>query len=389
MAVNDVENEESDFSAGVRWANAWQAMFFSLYCIVMLISLALFFCLVRAVAKLKERKETPIYFFLFFLFFISLVEDSLIIQQFIMIYHKTKHTNTLCQLFSFVVYGNKCLQAFTVLALLTYTFVFVQFKRTVIEQRAKRFFPLIVIVLLVFELLFAIWPALNVRASSSEQFCYHVDASYSNQRRTGWLYLVLYPYFIPVMMAVFPVVKLALKLRDKSLLDTHAVQARITLVVVIGYFFFHLLYYTLMLGRETEALILERSEWRKLLGLHVWYITRPMFALIGYGWFITIPLAPFVFDPDLMTEFPGNWINKEKIALKEEENRNSICMSDTSSSRRTPPETLNRSDNEEVGVGHVTWKEDGNRNSFENAMHADYHDPDRIDASEYNQASIV
>ena len=384
MAVDDVENDQSDFSTGARWANAWQSMFFSLYCVVMVISLFLFMCLIRAVAKFKDRKETPVYFFLFFLFFISLVEDSLIIQQFIMIYHKTKHTNTMCQLFSYVIYGNKVLMAFTVLALLAYTFVFVQFKRTIIETRVKRFFPLIVITLFIFELLFAIWPAINIRASSSEQFCYHVDSSYATQRRTGWLYLVLYPYFVPFLLGLFPMVKLGLKLRNRSLLDTHAVQVRITLVTVIGYFFFHLLYYMLMLGREAEALILERSAWRKLLGLHVWYITRPMFALIGYGWFIVVPLSPFTFDPDLMTEFPGNWINKRRIAMKDEENRNSICMSDTSSSRRTPETSLNRSSSGK----NVTWKEDGNKNSFENPLQMEY-DPDRIEASEYNQASVV
>ena len=42
--------------------------------------------------------------------------------------------------------------------------------------------------------------------------------------------------------------------------------------MVVGYFFFHLLYYFLMLGRETEAMVLDRSRWRKLLGLHVWYM---------------------------------------------------------------------------------------------------------------------
>jgi hypothetical protein len=77
----------------------------------------------------------------------------------------------------------------------------------------------------------------------------------------------------------------------------------ITLSVVVGYFFFHLLYYALMLGRETESLVLDRSHWRKLLGLHVWYITRPMFALIGYGWNIIVPLAPFSFDPDFQVGY--------------------------------------------------------------------------------------
>merc|ERR1719510_2498401 len=110
------------------------------------------------------------------------------------------------------------------------------------------------------------------------------------------------------------------------MLESEVASVKITLSVVLGYFFFHLLYYFLMLGR---------SRWRKLLGLHVWYITRPMFALIGYGWNIVVPLAPFSFDPDFQAVFPGTWINRHKIAAKDEETRNSICMSDAGSIRRS------------------------------------------------------
>ena len=30
------------------------------------------------------------------------------------------------------------------------------------------------------------------------------------------------------------------------------------------------------------------------------HITRPMFAVISYGWHICVPLAPFAFDGDIM-----------------------------------------------------------------------------------------
>ena len=88
-----------------------------------------------------------------------------------------------------------------------------------------------------------------------------------------------------------------------------------------------------------------------------------MFALIGYGWNIVVPLAPFAFDTDFQarklenasrhclfeldtpfqTVFPGTWINRHKIAAKEEETRNSICMSDAGSIRRYNCTPLNLS----------------------------------------------
>jgi hypothetical protein len=42
------------------------------------------------------------------------------------------------------------------------------------------------------------------------------------------------------------------------------------MMVTGGFFFFHSLYYLLMLGREIESSILDKSEFRKMLGLHIW-----------------------------------------------------------------------------------------------------------------------
>jgi hypothetical protein len=47
-------------------------------------------------------------------------------------------------------------------------------------------------------------------------------------------------------------------------------QLKIVLTSCGGFFFFHLLYYILMLGREVEVVILDKSEFRKMLGLHIW-----------------------------------------------------------------------------------------------------------------------
>ena len=47
-------------------------------------------------------------------------------------------------------------------------------------------------------------------------------------------------------------------------------QLKIVLTTCGGFFFFHLLYYILMLGREIEIALLDKSEFRKMLGLHIW-----------------------------------------------------------------------------------------------------------------------
>lgn len=331
---DDVELDQSDFSSKVRWASSWQSIFFALYCFVMLISLILFLCLLRSIAR-NSKKEVPTYFFLIFIFFLSLVEDALIIQQFILVNVKTRHTTTLCQFFTYVVYGNKIVLALTVTSMVVYTWIQVEFKRSVIEQTMRKYFPVLILGLLVVEMLLTIEPTLNVRGSAAEQYCYHVDKRFSTRRRTGWLYLVLYPYFIPLAVCVAPCIKLGLKLRDKAVLSILVPHVKITLVTVLGYFFFHVLYYLLMLAREIEAQTLDQNHWRQLLGLHIWYITRPMFALVAYGWYIVVPLSPFLFDPDFMREFPGNFLNRQELVHKDEENRNSICMSDTVSTAET------------------------------------------------------
>ena len=132
----------------------------------------------------------------------------------------------------------------------------------------------------------------------------------------GWLYYVLFPYFIPLVLVLYPAFKIVMKIRQchGAATERERCQYQIVLSVIGGYFFFHMFYYLLWMGRETEALILEKSAFRQLLGLHVWYIARPLFALINLGWHITTPLSPFVFDADLLEELPGPWVNKNRTA---------------------------------------------------------------------------
>ena len=146
-----VQQDDNDFASGTPIANIWQVIFFSLDCIVMMISLFLNMCLVRAVAR-NIYKETPLYFFILFIFFTSLVDYDLIIEHFMTLLGHQQHTTSICQFFSFTMLGNRLLQANTVLALLYQSWICLEQKKTTIEQNVKLFFPLILLGLIVVEL---------------------------------------------------------------------------------------------------------------------------------------------------------------------------------------------------------------------------------------------
>jgi hypothetical protein len=319
-AADTVSEDEADF------ATTWHSVFFVLYCFVMSVSLVFYLCLLRAIATFG-RKETVVYFALIFLFFTSLVEDAVVVQQFIMAHVETAKTTSLCQLFAYVVFGNRILQAEITVALAFYAWFAIEKKVAAVEKSGTHYFPAVVIALLLLELIISIWPAMNVAGSEdSGQFCHLLDQDYARQRRTGWLYLVIFPYLLPLLLCAFPCIRLGLKLRAGATVEPNTSLAKISLVVAVSYFFFHLLYYLLMLGREIEALMLDRPAWRKVLGMHVWYITRPMFALIAYGWHIVVPLAPFAFDEDLRAVFPGSWMNRRRLEGEENTRRNTMAQ---------------------------------------------------------------
>lgn len=334
--MKEVESDENDFNGRSSWANSWQTMFFSLYCIVMFFSLFFYLCLLRAIALGNRSKETPTYFFMVLLFFTSLVEDALVIQQFITLHHDSVHTPVTCRLFTYVLFGNKILQPLIVMTMLIYTYLLVEMKNTPVQQKTKEYFPMLVLVMWGIELFLTIWPTMNVTSGATGQYCYHIDDSYETERRTGWLYHLIFPFILPLVIGLVPALLILNKLRRGLIVACQEVPVNLALVLAASFFFFHLLYYTLMLGREAEALALDRADWRRLLGLHVWYITRPMFALIAYGWHVVVPLAPFAFDHDFFNVFPGTWINRRRIALKEESSRNSFRMNEPSPRKKNP-----------------------------------------------------
>ena len=55
--TDEVSQDQSDLKGGFRWANLWSVVFFSLDSIVMIISLVLNMCLVRAVARNRHKER--------------------------------------------------------------------------------------------------------------------------------------------------------------------------------------------------------------------------------------------------------------------------------------------------------------------------------------------
>ena len=63
---------------------------------------------------------------------------------------------------------------------------------------------------------------MNVSGTRSGEFCYRIDGSYTTERLHGWFYLVLFPYFVPLAISLFPVIKLSLMLyrRNRTMLES-------------------------------------------------------------------------------------------------------------------------------------------------------------------------
>ena len=79
-----------------------------------------------------------------------------------------------CGLFKFTVYGNRVLQASTVLAILYFNLLAVYLKTSKCETIGRQLFPVIVLVLLLIELATTLPPALNVRADDSQRFLHTI-----------------------------------------------------------------------------------------------------------------------------------------------------------------------------------------------------------------------
>ena len=83
--------------------------------------------------------------------------------------------------------------------------------------------------------------------------------------REGWLYTVIFPYLAPLVLAVPPIVFLALRLRAANIIEPQRSQVVVSLTVVTAYFIFYLLHFILMTARQVDFMV-GPSSFHKLLG---------------------------------------------------------------------------------------------------------------------------
>ena len=119
--------------------------------------------------------------------------------------------------------------------------------------------------LLLLEVLMVLGPVLGVRAGVTEQSCVFISGEMEVRARDGWLYTVLFPYFLPLVAAVGPFIYLAIRLKEGHIIEPQRSQVMVTMAVVGGYFVFHLLYFILMTARQVEFLV-DMSHMGRMLG---------------------------------------------------------------------------------------------------------------------------
>ena len=76
------------------------------------------------------------------------------------------HTTGICQFVTFVILGNRLLQAFGVIALSYYSWAMMIFKTKRIENLVRQFFVFIIGGLILLEMIFALPPASNLQGTA-------------------------------------------------------------------------------------------------------------------------------------------------------------------------------------------------------------------------------
>jgi len=313
---SSVEQDEFDIQSPLQ--SSWAISFSILYLLVMILSISLYLSMVRAIAKTSVHNLT--YHLVFLLFFAALVEFAILLEEFMSRFDLFLFTTPNCGLFKFTVYGNRVLQASTVLAILYFNLLAVYLKTSKCETIGRQLFPVIVLLLLLIELATTLPPALNVQADSSHRWCELVDTG--KRIGEGWWHGAVLPYWLPLVLASFPTVYLGIKLKSGSIVEPRQSQARVALAISGSYFLFHLLYFLLLTIRLAQTAGKDAERWNLLLGLSVWLIARPMFALVGLGWHLLTPAACCLLDQRLRREWPARLLlraAREDVGDEEEE----------------------------------------------------------------------
>ena len=157
------------------------------------------------------------------------------------------------------------LQISTTITMLYYNMIAVYLKKTKFQLLTRRYFPGLVLALLLIEVILVLSPVLGVRAGLTQQSCVFVTGEMEVRARDGWLYTVLFPYFLPLVAAVGPFIYLAIRLKEGHIIEPQRSEVLVTMAVVGGYFVFHLLYFILMTARQVEFLV-DMSQMSRMLG---------------------------------------------------------------------------------------------------------------------------
>jgi len=305
--MNAVEEDEFDIQSGVR--NSWAISFCVLYLLVMSLSLALYLTTVRAVA-VTVRSQNPTNYLVLLLFLAATVEFGLMVGEFFARFGYFLYSDLNCQLLTFTLYGNRLIQVATALTMLYYNLLAVYLKTTRFQLLVKRYLPVLVLVLVVLVTLLVLPPTLNTRASLAQQWCEYRDQD--TRLSHGWVYQVIFPFFLPLVISALPSLYLALRLKESQIIEPQKSQVLVSLAVVAAYFLFYLLYFILMIAKQVEFSMVGRDHINKLLSLSVMFIARPMFSLVGLGWHVATPLACLALDRELRKGRPGSWFFRQE-----------------------------------------------------------------------------
>jgi len=298
MGVEEVD----EFELQKGTSTLWLVTFGILFLIVLSVALLLYMLLIRSLA-LSRRKVNPTLLTVVFIFGTFLVDLGLVMEELFSLAGIYVFTTPNCRLVTYTIYGNRILQTLLVMFLLYYNVVASLVKTYRFETLAVKFYPLIVLSILFIEFIMTIAPVTGVRMHKKLPACEYTSSS-GVQRLNGWMYNVVLPYWLPLLVCLPPVIYLANRFKQEHFIEPRKTQVKLSIAISVAYFLFLFLHYMLMLAREVEILIVEKTELQQILGTHVWYITRPMFMLIGHGWHIAVPLICLLQDKELYQHLP-------------------------------------------------------------------------------------
>ena len=110
--------------------------------------------------------------------------------------------------------------------MLYYNLMVVYLKTARFELNMKRYIPIVFLILLLLEMFIVLKPTLNMRASIAQQWCEFADQD--SRVIDGWLYSVMFPYFLPLVASIGPSIYLTLRLKEGEIIEPKKSQVFLT-----------------------------------------------------------------------------------------------------------------------------------------------------------------